>query len=414
MIVVNTETIPGMRIVALKGMVQGNTIRAKHIGRDLMAGLKNIVGGELKGYTELLTESRKQAMERMLAQAEALVDGQPQVRRMHHEVPEARLGRLRAELHHRLLGPPLRVARQVTREHVLPTQRRRLDDRPARLKIAAIARYRRDVQAGVHANIALVDKRSVRGRGQTAFLHRLDPPGHELHALHPHRRAARREQQLGLLFDRDALGIDLVRRRPVRVRIGLHRRQLDRARHHAVVGRGGFGGLFGDRGDVLAVHLAGRGKAPRSAHQRAHTDAVGLRAARFDQLFFARAHALQPVPRNPHVRVVRARRHHLVERVENQIALLRVGGGVRRGDWRRRATRQDPRRSRGGSRKFQETPAIKPGIRRRRRRDGRVWDVDWPWQHVRTLSTAPNAFKRSRDPGIVPCGGNPVLCAAVG
>lgn len=72
MIVVNTETIPGMRIVALKGMVQGNTIRAKHIGRDFMAGLKNIVGGELKGYTELLTESRKQAMERMLAQAEAL------------------------------------------------------------------------------------------------------------------------------------------------------------------------------------------------------------------------------------------------------------------------------------------------------------------------------------------------------
>jgi uncharacterized protein YbjQ (UPF0145 family) len=72
MIVVNTETIPGMRIVALKGMVQGNTIRAKHIGRDFMAGLKNIVGGELKGYTELLTESRREAMDRMLAQAEAL------------------------------------------------------------------------------------------------------------------------------------------------------------------------------------------------------------------------------------------------------------------------------------------------------------------------------------------------------
>jgi uncharacterized protein YbjQ (UPF0145 family) len=72
MIVVNTETIPGMRIVALKGLVQGNTIRAKHIGRDIMAGLKNIVGGELKGYTELLTESREQAMERMLAQAQAL------------------------------------------------------------------------------------------------------------------------------------------------------------------------------------------------------------------------------------------------------------------------------------------------------------------------------------------------------
>lgn len=72
MIVVNTETIPGMRIVALKGLVQGNTIRAKHIGRDIMAGFKNLVGGELKGYTELLTEARREAMERMLAQAEAI------------------------------------------------------------------------------------------------------------------------------------------------------------------------------------------------------------------------------------------------------------------------------------------------------------------------------------------------------
>ena len=72
MIVVNTETIPGHRIVALKGLVQGNTIRAKHIGRDIGAGLKNLVGGELTGYTELLTESRRQAMERMMSQAEQL------------------------------------------------------------------------------------------------------------------------------------------------------------------------------------------------------------------------------------------------------------------------------------------------------------------------------------------------------
>jgi uncharacterized protein YbjQ (UPF0145 family) len=72
MIIVNTETIPGMRIVALKGLVQGNTIRAKHIGRDIMAGFKNIVGGELKGYTELLTEARGQALDRMISQAEAL------------------------------------------------------------------------------------------------------------------------------------------------------------------------------------------------------------------------------------------------------------------------------------------------------------------------------------------------------
>jgi uncharacterized protein YbjQ (UPF0145 family) len=72
MIVVNTETIPGVRVVQVKGLVQGNTVRAKHIGRDIAASFKNIVGGELKGYTELLTESRREALERMLAQAEEL------------------------------------------------------------------------------------------------------------------------------------------------------------------------------------------------------------------------------------------------------------------------------------------------------------------------------------------------------
>ena len=71
-IVVNTETVPGLTIRELKGLVQGNTIRAKHIGRDFMAGLKNLVGGELKGYTELMTEARRQALERMIAQAQQL------------------------------------------------------------------------------------------------------------------------------------------------------------------------------------------------------------------------------------------------------------------------------------------------------------------------------------------------------
>ncbi len=72
MIVVNTEYIPGKRIVAIKGLVQGNTVRAKHIGKDIGASLKNIVGGELRGYTELLVESRREALSRMLAQAEEL------------------------------------------------------------------------------------------------------------------------------------------------------------------------------------------------------------------------------------------------------------------------------------------------------------------------------------------------------
>lgn len=72
MIVINTETIPGYRICELKGLVQGNTVRAKHVGRDIAAGFKNLVGGELKGYTELLTEARREAVERMMAQAEQL------------------------------------------------------------------------------------------------------------------------------------------------------------------------------------------------------------------------------------------------------------------------------------------------------------------------------------------------------
>ena len=69
MIIVNTETIVGKKITKLCGLVQGNTIRAKHVGRDIAASFKNLLGGELTGYTELLTEARRQAMERMISQA---------------------------------------------------------------------------------------------------------------------------------------------------------------------------------------------------------------------------------------------------------------------------------------------------------------------------------------------------------
>lgn len=71
-IVVNTETLPGYKVIEIKGMVSGNTVRAKHAGRDIAASFKNLVGGELKGYTELLTESRREAMQRMIAQAQQL------------------------------------------------------------------------------------------------------------------------------------------------------------------------------------------------------------------------------------------------------------------------------------------------------------------------------------------------------
>lgn len=68
-IVTNLEAVPGREIVKHLGIVQGNTVRAKHVGRDIMAGLKNIVGGELRGYTELLTDAREEATQRMMGEA---------------------------------------------------------------------------------------------------------------------------------------------------------------------------------------------------------------------------------------------------------------------------------------------------------------------------------------------------------
>ncbi len=72
MILTNLENVPGKATVEHFGIVAGSTVRAKHIGRDFMAGLKNIVGGELCAYTELLRESRQQATDRMISKAEQL------------------------------------------------------------------------------------------------------------------------------------------------------------------------------------------------------------------------------------------------------------------------------------------------------------------------------------------------------
>ena len=72
MLLTNLEQVPGKKIVQHFGLVQGNTIRAKHVGKDFLAGLKNIFGGELGAYTELLAESRKEATERMIQQAQSM------------------------------------------------------------------------------------------------------------------------------------------------------------------------------------------------------------------------------------------------------------------------------------------------------------------------------------------------------
>jgi uncharacterized protein YbjQ (UPF0145 family) len=71
MITTTLETVPGRAIREHLGIVQGSTVRAKHIGRDIAASFKNIVGGELKGYSELLSDARQEAFERMVAQAQA-------------------------------------------------------------------------------------------------------------------------------------------------------------------------------------------------------------------------------------------------------------------------------------------------------------------------------------------------------
>ncbi|MYD45951.1 MAG: YbjQ family protein [Gammaproteobacteria bacterium] len=72
MIVVNTDTVPGMRVVKSLGIVRGNTVRARHIGKDIMAGLKNVVGGEIREYAKLIAESREQSLDRMKEHAQEM------------------------------------------------------------------------------------------------------------------------------------------------------------------------------------------------------------------------------------------------------------------------------------------------------------------------------------------------------
>jgi uncharacterized protein YbjQ (UPF0145 family) len=72
MLMSTTEMIEGRKIVKHLGLVRGNTIRARHIGRDIMAGLRNIVGGEITDYTKMMAESREQALDRMVENAQSL------------------------------------------------------------------------------------------------------------------------------------------------------------------------------------------------------------------------------------------------------------------------------------------------------------------------------------------------------
>ena len=72
MIITTTETLPGKQVTQVLGIARGSTVRARNIGRDIFAGLKNIVGGEIEEYTKLQAESRERAMDRMVQDAERL------------------------------------------------------------------------------------------------------------------------------------------------------------------------------------------------------------------------------------------------------------------------------------------------------------------------------------------------------
>ncbi len=72
MILTTIETVPGATVVATLGLVRGNTVRARHVGRDIMAGLRGMVGGEISDYTKMMAEAREQALDRMIEEARQL------------------------------------------------------------------------------------------------------------------------------------------------------------------------------------------------------------------------------------------------------------------------------------------------------------------------------------------------------
>ena len=81
MILTNTDFIPGKKVIKVHGLAKGNTIRARHLGRDIMAGFRNLVGGEISDYTKMMAEAREQSLDRLCDSAKALgADGVINVR----------------------------------------------------------------------------------------------------------------------------------------------------------------------------------------------------------------------------------------------------------------------------------------------------------------------------------------------
>ncbi len=72
MFITTTDTVPGREVIAILGLVRGNTIRSRHIGSDIVAGLKSLIGGEIKGYVKAMTDAREEALERIIIEAKEL------------------------------------------------------------------------------------------------------------------------------------------------------------------------------------------------------------------------------------------------------------------------------------------------------------------------------------------------------
>jgi len=129
----NTESIAGKEVVETLGLVRGNTVRARNVGRDITQGLRNLAGGELKGYTELMTDARDQAQDRMIEEAEALgADGVINVRFTTSSIADSGAGSSRTGPRcgcgSPAASPPRLVLPVLLAEHV-----RDLLDRPVRL-----------------------------------------------------------------------------------------------------------------------------------------------------------------------------------------------------------------------------------------------------------------------------------------
>ena len=204
------------------------------------------------------------------------VDGEPQMRRMQHEIPRARLDRRGRELHGRLFRPPPDIRRQVQTGDVFPAAAGRGGDGSSRLEVGGVRGHRRDGHVGTQSNEGLLDHRAVARRDQAASLtdRMLDDTNRTPFTFNASSFVLRRRSafcSIGIVNGSISCGV--IQRPSVTRVTGANRHSNGR---DLVVGRGNGCRFACGAGDGVLAEIAGRGKSPRAANQRAHADAVGL------------------------------------------------------------------------------------------------------------------------------------------